>query len=155
MPDPINRIAFVNLEGQLVTIDPNSHNQHLLTPKGPIFQFPAWSPNGSYVAAIGSDQIGSGVYIMADQVNPDEPRKLHYGIVETPLYLYWSPDNYWVSFLANHPSTGLGLNLAPIDGGASRLLTTGQPFFWDWTPNGKQLLIHTKSCPKPSKACAS
>jgi len=143
VPERVNRIAFVNLEGQLVTIDPNGRSQHLLTPKGSIFQFPAWSPNGSYIAAIGSDEVGAGVYITSDQANLLEPRTLHYGSSEIPIYLYWSPDSHWVSFLASHPTTGLGLYLASINGDGGRLLTTGQPFFWDWASDGNRLLIHT------------
>ena len=143
MPGHINRIAFVNLEGQLVTIDPDNRSQRILTSKGPVFQFPVWSPTGYYIAAIGSDEIGVGIYIVPHPANPNELHKLHYSTSETLLYLYWSPDGHRVSFLAHHPATGLGLYLASLNSDTGHLVTTGQPFFWAWTPDSNHLLIHT------------
>ena len=139
----INRIAFVNDDGQIETIAPDGRDGRALTDVAQRFQFPAWSPDGQYLAAIGGDAVGSAVYVLRDQelIGPD---RLYFSRSQTPFYLYWSPDSRTVSFLANHPSEGIGLHLASVDDAAdSRLLATGQPLYWNWAASGQQMLIHT------------
>src|SRR4029453_8961236 len=97
----LNRIVFINLQGQIVTIDPSGETVRTLTQVGRIFQFPAWAPDGSYVAAIGSDRLGSGVFIIQDLSSPEEPEALYYHRQQEPIYLYWSPDSQMVSFFAS------------------------------------------------------
>lgn len=140
--DTINRIAFINLQGQVVTTDPQGRAARPVTGVGRIFQFPAWAPDGSKLAAIGSDRLGSGVFVMPDAAEPAELQALYYNRVQEPVYLYWSPDSRQVSFIATHPHEGLGLHLASLEEQASHLLTTGRPCFWDWTPGAGQLLVH-------------
>lgn len=139
----INRIAFVNDRGQVETISPDGGNRRTLTDAVQRFQFPAWSADSQYLAAIGGDAAGSAVYVMRDEESAD-PERLFYSRSQTPFYLYWSPDSRTLSFLANHPSEGIGLHLVSIgDGSESRLLATGQPFYWNWAASGRQILIHT------------
>ena len=139
----INRIAFVNDDGQIETIAPDGSDGRTLTDGAQSFQFPAWSPDSQYLAAIGGDAAGSAVYVMRDQ-ELIEPDRLYSSRSQTPFYLYWSPDSHTVSFLANHPSEGIGLHLASVDGAAdSQLLVTGQPVYWNWATSGQQILIHT------------
>lgn len=140
---PLNRIALIDLEGRLVTTSPQGNNRRVLTQNNQLFQFPAWSPDGNYIAAIGSDRMGSGVFVLVDREPAEKPAELFYSVTNTPIYLYWSPDSRRVSFIANHSRHGFGLHLAPAQGGKSRLLATGQPFFWDWLPDGSRILIHT------------
>ena len=140
----INRIALINLQGQVVTTDPVGYSRRTLTEVGRVFQFPAWAPDGSGLAAIGNDRLGSGVYLLHDQPSPPEPATLYRSTAgDTPIYLYWSPDSRRVSFIASQPHEGLGLHLAEVESRTSRLLATGRPLFWDWTPDAGQILIHT------------
>ncbi|HEX6383667.1 MAG TPA: hypothetical protein VF177_03255 [Anaerolineae bacterium] len=139
----INRIVLVNDDGQIETIAPDGSNDRALTNAAQTFQFPAWSPNGEYLAAVGGDAVGSAVYVLPDEESA-ELQRLYFSRSQSPFYLYWSPDSHTVSFLANHPSEGIGLHLVPVESqGDSRLLTTGQPLYWDWAAGGRQMLIHT------------
>lgn len=139
----INRIAFVNGDGQIETIAPDGSDSRALTGVGQRFQFPAWSPDGQFLAAVGGDAAGSAIYVMRDQ-EPARQDRLYFSRSQTPFYLYWSPDSRSVSFLANHPSEGIGLHLVSVDGAANtRLLATGQPFYWNWAAGGRQMLIHS------------
>lgn len=138
-----DRIAFVDPAGRLGTISPDGSESRLLTPPGKRFQFPAWSPDGRHVAAIGSDGLGSGVYVTPDQESTDSLQELYRNGRQAPIYLYWSPDSRYVSFLVNDPA-GIALYLAPADASqSSRALATGQPFYWDWNASSDQMFIHT------------
>ena len=59
------------------------------------------------------------------------------------MLIYWSPDDAQVSFLANDRS-GLALWRAHASGAQpARKLAEGQPFYWDWTADSQQLLVHS------------
>ncbi|MCP4423712.1 MAG: hypothetical protein GY803_04385, partial [Chloroflexi bacterium] len=139
-PDPalaVNRIAFINPDGQVETIAPDGEERRLISSETSPLQFPAWSPDGQFVAATG----GGGVYNLTD--SPEiEVRELYANRGQRPFYLYWSPDGRNLAFLANHPR-GIGLYLSPADGAEeSRLLEIGSPFYWDWTADSSQILMH-------------
>jgi TolB protein len=138
----VNRIAYITPEQQLATIAPDGTDQRLLTDVEQSFQFPAWSPDNGRLAVIGSEQDGGvGVYVIPDQ-SGGELQTLYYSDSQPPFYLYWSPDSNLVSFLANHPS-GIGFHIGDVVADTSRLLATGNPFYWDWTPAGDRILIHS------------
>jgi TolB protein len=138
----IDRIAFVDSAGRLGTVAPDGHNGRLLTQTGASYRFPAWSPDGRQIAAVGVDGSEGGVYAWVDE--EDAPRNtLFASSMRPPIYLYWSPDSRQVSFLANDRSS-LGLWLAATDGSApARQIASGQPFYWDWSQSGDQLFVHS------------
>lgn len=142
----VNRIVLVDPEGRLATAAPDGSDLRVLTPDGPSYQFPAWSPDASRVAATGGDDERGLVVVVADRLGAT-PTTLYESALRPPFYLYWSPDGRQVSFLANEPTggprPGIALHLAPADGSAdSRVVQTGQPFYWQWTADSSRLLIH-------------
>lgn len=147
-PEPDNQIVYINLQGQICVIDPGGSDHRLLTSvrRKRIFQFPAWSPDGSHIAAIGRTRGSAGVFVLpiapSDNAADNAARALYVCNMQRPFYLYWSPNSHIISFLAAHPQ-GLGLHLVERSSGHHRLLTVGQPCYWDWTPSSKQVLIHT------------
>lgn len=134
-----SRIAFITPEGQLATVDPAGEALTVLSSGEQRLQFPAWSPDGTRIAAVGADLNGGFVHIYEDDVN-SSPVEIYRSDRQTPFYLYWSPDSKRVSLLANYPG-GIGLFIAEA-GQPEQLLTTGSPFYWQWTDNAQQLLIH-------------
>ena len=141
--DDINRIVYVNEAGQLVTLASDGSDVRQLTDEPLRFQFPAWSPDGRSIAAIGANRGGAGLFVLADSAVGDFPAPLYADAEQGPFYLYWSPDSRQVSFLANHPD-GMGLHLVQADGSAdSRLLTTGGPVYWQWLADSAQIFIHS------------
>ncbi len=136
------QLVVVNASGQLVTMAPDGNERHILTEGDYRFQFPAWSPNGRWIAAIAHNQAESAIFVLP----PDgsEPTVVYQDSRDVPIYLSWSPDSAQVSFIANHPADGIALYLAPASGAAdSQLVTTGQPFYWDWAGDSASLLVHT------------
>lgn len=141
--DAVNRIVFVNGDGQLVSIDPDGSDERQLTDAQQRFQFPAWSPDGRLVAAVGADRTGAGVFVFDDSQTEAASLPLYADPRDGPFYLYWSPDSQQVSFLASHPD-GMALHVVPADGSAdSRLLTVGGPLYWQWTADSDQMLVHS------------
>lgn len=144
----MGRLALIDANRQVAALDGDGGNRRQLTADERLYLFPVWSPDGEQIAVLGSDDAGSGVYVLQDVAAPTGEdagslRSLYYSRTGSPFYLYWSPDGQFVTILANHPS-GLGLYLAASGGEAEvRLLTTGQPFYWAWSPDAARLLIHT------------
>lgn len=138
------RLVLVDSRRQVATIDGEGNNRRQLTDDDRSYQFPVWSPDGEWIAVLGSDDAGSGVYLLADAPARDSaPLSIYGSENDAPFYLYWSPDSQTVSILANHAGS-LGLFLAAAgENGPARLLTTGQPFYWAWSPSADRLLIHT------------
>ncbi|MCL4266716.1 MAG: PD40 domain-containing protein [Anaerolineae bacterium] len=142
-PALISRIVYIDDEGQIVTIAADGSAPRRLTNGAAIFQFPTWAPDGSQIAAIGSNNLGGAVFVLADTDQNQEPLSLYLSRRAAPFYLYWSPDSQTVSFLASD-NQGMALYLAAADGAAeSRKRTTGGPLYWQWTADSQQLLIHS------------
>lgn len=143
---PLNRIAIIDVEGQLATIDPNGRALRPLSNGGYFYQFPAWSPDGQSIAVIGTEERRGGIFI-ADE--PHQPysgvRSIYESQRQQPFYLYWSPDSRQITFAANHPREGIGLHIVPAGGGSSvsRLLDVGRPYFWAWGEDNQSLFVHS------------
>ncbi len=139
------RIAYVTPAGELATVAPDGTQTRILAESGR-YQFPAWSPGGERVAVIGADTQGAAVFSFQDAAF-SQPVRHYSSQSEAPIYLYWSPDGETISFLANRPGVGLALHLAPVgdedNTEESRLLSTGNPFYWQWTEDSQRLLVHT------------
>jgi hypothetical protein len=86
---------------------------------GVAFQFLAWSPDGSRIAAIGRSPGGGGMIdvLTARSTGPGEadPPIIYQSPDRLPFYLYWRPDGRSLTF----PTTeqiGIALRIAPADG---------------------------------------
>ncbi|MFC1464450.1 MAG: hypothetical protein ACFLMY_06350 [Candidatus Brachytrichaceae bacterium NZ_4S206] len=156
MSQRVNRIAFINPNGELETVSPDGSDRRSLTFGDFYFQFPAWSPDGRRVAAVGSAPDRAGVFVFEDRAGdtlyPAPPHAIYESDREAPVYVFWSPDGQHLSFITNRPEEqSLGLHVAPVIDAASsdfgqapsRLVATGRPCFWDWSADGKRILLHT------------
>jgi TolB protein len=146
-PAPVlpTRIALVAPDGSLSVLDEAGGSIASYDLPGVIFQFPAWSPDGSRVAAIGGDPASSAVYVLrGDGVVAGDPPVIYTSPDRRPFYLSWSPDGERITFLTNEPG-GIALRIAPADGSApAEIVRRGSPFYWDWV-DPSRLLLHTGS----------
>ena len=147
----LNRIAYINLDGQLCTTAPDGSDGRRLTGSERFFQFPAWSPSGHRLAAIGSARDDGGLFVLdpATSTPIHEPTPIYQSRNEAPIYLYWAPDGRAISFLAGHVEPELGLHVLPVrDDNFSppvvedEPLLVGAPLFWDWRADGSEMLAH-------------
>ena len=142
-PETAGRIAFVTLEGQLATINPDGSDLTVLSEgEMELYQFPAWSPDGNKIAAVRSRRDGGAVVAYSFGPDGTEEAVLYSSAVEPPFYLYWAPDSRTVSFLANDRQRVLALHLASLIDRSERILTGGSPFYWQWTADSRRMLIH-------------
>jgi Tol biopolymer transport system component len=142
-------IVYVGTDNNIYTIDQDGENKQAITggEGRRIYQQPTWSPDSNRVAFIQTSRAGDGTQTSAlFTAQPDGG-----DLVETfssenqfPFYLYWSPDSQQVSFLTTGGSEpGLVLYMVPAQGGEAQVLGIGQPYYWDFSPEGQSIVIHT------------
>ena len=146
-----SRLAAIDANGALATTDAGGGTVVPYSVPGVRFDFPAWSPDGTQVAAIGQGDDGFGVYVFAAPATSGtatsgsaaagEPRVVYRSSDHPPFYLYWAPDSRQLTFLTTEPG-GIALRVAPADGSAdATTIRTGAPLYWDWVDAG-HLLAH-------------
>lgn len=135
------RIAFVTFRGEVATVDALGNDLKILSEGAQQFQFPAWSPDGTKLAAIGLDAESGFINIFEDDESA-AVREIYRSRRENPFYMYWSPDSQRISFLANHPTSGIALHVAS-ETVPDQILAQGAPLYWDWTSDSQQLFIHS------------
>ncbi len=139
------RIAMVDANGVLSTLLPAGTDRRVYSVGSLAFQFPAWSPDGTRIAAIGLDQADSGVFVFDDGAGggtATQPVAAYRSSSAAPIYLYWSPNGRRISFLTNEPD-GLALQVVAADGTAPAVMVRrGQPLYWDWI-DASHVLVHS------------
>ena len=135
------RIAFVNPEGQLATVNPDGSDMRVLSNGDVRYQFPAWSPDGSKLAAIGVDLEAGFLQIFKDE-REASATEIYRSRTEAPFYMYWAPNSQDIAFLANHASGTLALRTVS-ETNADKILAFGSPFYWQWSSDSQMLFIHT------------
>jgi Tol biopolymer transport system component len=145
-------IAYVGTDFNIYTVDQGGGNLAAVTEDAQtastespsrIYQFPSWSPVDNKLAFVGlTGQIDDISVYTADpdgkdvQIISSHPDELSY-------YLYWTPDGENISFLAaTEGGQNNILKLVPANGGETEVLDTGSPYYWDWAPNARQLVIN-------------
>ena len=144
-------IAVVAEDGSLWLVTADGASARLAPAEDASFGFPAWSPDGSRVAAI---RYGSG----DTRILVFDPRAATSGTAPDPVtilrsssigpfYLSWTPDSRSVAFLAEEGGA-LSLRIAPADGSApvdgsapGSTIKSGNPFYFDWIERDR-LLAH-------------
>jgi TolB protein len=142
---PGPRLAVVDPAGALSWMDGSGGAPTRYARGGTVFQFPAWSPDGTRIAAIGTGPDGGGVYVVRARAATDppaEPVVIYESAERPPFYLYWTPDGRQVSFLTTEPD-GLALRIVPADGsGSAYVARAGAPMYWSFI-DPDTMLVHS------------
>jgi TolB protein len=156
------RLVAVDANGALATMDGAGGSVVPYPAPGVQFGFPAWSPDGTHIAATGLGGGSGTIHVFAVQpsgttgatatpaatapVGPtgaagDEAGVIYGSSDAQPFYLYWTPDSRQVGFLTQE-ANGISLRIAPADGSvAATTIRQGAPLYWDWVDPGR-LLAH-------------
>jgi TolB protein len=149
-PDPL--VVLIDRGGALATVDSAGQKLTLADEPGTTFGFPAWSPDGSRVAAIayGADDAAISIFPVpaGSQRSSQAPASVvvYRSAAVPPFYLYWTPDGRRISFLATE-ADGISLRVAPadgsapLDGGPGTVIRQGAPLYFDWIA-ADRLLLH-------------
>ena len=141
------RIAVVDAAGTLTTMDDRGGNLVPHPVDGVSFVFPAWSPDGTRIAAIGGATSDGGVYVFraraegfADPTTVTPPAAIYRSPDRPPFYVYWTPDSRQVTFLTTEPE-GLAMRVAPADASVqAAIVQEGSPLYWDWIEPARALV---------------
>ena len=147
-------IAAVDDSGALTTMNESGGSVASYAVPGVVFGSPAWAPDGSRIAAIGSASDGTSLYVFpvrrGGPVGNGHPIVIYRSSDQPPFYLYWAPDSRKLAFLASEP-VGLSLRIAPADGsapldgsGPGAIIRRGAPLYFDWV-GADRLLLHVGS----------
>ena len=164
-PITSNLIATVDDNGSLWTMDDGGGSRIIYPAPGVVFGFPAWSPDGTRIAAVGTSADGGAIYVYdvpnAGAVRLDggpntgqdegpQPTVIYESADVPPFYLSWAPGGKRIGFLASEP-IGLSLRVAPADGSApldgsaaGSTVLAGSPLYFDWL-DSERLLVHEGS----------
>ncbi len=142
---PAARVALVDPDGALAIVDGQGGNRVVYSPAGTAFRFPAWSPDGTRVAAVATTDTGAAIRVFSaatdGSASPDGT-VVYQSEESAPFYLYWTPDGRAITFLTQEADS-LALRSAPADGSAgATLLRSGNPMYWTWEGGGR-MLVHT------------
>lgn len=149
-------IAYIGSDGNIYTVEPSGGSplawtddaQLVVDSNGAVHYYsdPSWSPRSKALAfmevEIGPD-IGSRFSVRVRAAEDASSRVLFSSPNRAPIYLYWSPDGLQLSFLTSDSRGGpLALHLVPIDGSPGRVIDTGQPYYWSWSPTSREMVVH-------------
>lgn len=140
-PSPVDRLLVLDLDGNIVTMDPDGSGLAALTDDAGAsvgyFQ-PSWSPDGRSIV---TSRTEGGNFSL---VNFDLESRTQSAIatIGNAFYTYWSPKSDRLGYLSTGPE-GMGLSIAEFgEAPISTSFDTGQPFYFSWSPNGEQLATY-------------
>ena len=152
-PPGVDLIAFVNADGEVMTMKPDGLQVKRISPdvEG-FFTWPTWSPDGNtlvYSGVLDDDgelqlnlyasdiRVGNERVLYASE--PGEVGLLAQGVVHYPL---WSPDGERLAFIAIADSSlSLFIDDLTDDPGALHLLDDG-PLWMSWAHDSSALAVH-------------
>jgi len=153
LPLAVDRIAYVDHDGRIWTVEPDGSDHTAVSPKEGFHTWPTWSPDGHKLAFSGiSDRGTSGERILLYTYNL-LGRRLHRLHIDTPdaadpvtsgapYYVMWSPDGRRLAVI-DSDSRGQTLYVDDLrDGAGAGRVLEGLPLFMAWSPDSDQLLVH-------------
>jgi TolB protein len=155
----IDRIAYVDNDSNIQIVDSRGGNRIALTTDASTtlqraYLFPTWSPNSQRLAfvGVGSETDPHEVALYSAPAAGGKPTRVFKSTTQIPFYLYWSPDNQWIGFLAESESK-MALMLGRVDGQSdARKLESGAPLYWAWSPDSRALLLHVGGSARDSQS---
>lgn len=163
----VNRIAYVDNSGDLLLINPDSTGEERLTgnvragmlsqalERGDSYYWPTWSRDGSRIAASRVSLSGrtGGVSVQLFELPSGRMVTAYDNEIPAPVadgaphYIYWSPDDRYLSFLAPTPE-GLSLLVrdyhSPTPSEREAVsIAVGAPLYYHWAADSARLAIHS------------
>jgi TolB protein len=149
------QIAYIGIDGNVYTTDQGGVNQTAVTDDARVsqsdtvlrfYQSPTWSWDGeelAFVAIEGSQEASPEATLYVADSEGNEKVELFRSVAEFPFYMYWTSDDENIGFLTSSSNTAnLNLRTASADGGESKIIDVGRPYYWSWSPDGQYMIVH-------------
>ncbi len=143
----VDRIAYVDNDLNIQVVDAKGEHRVSLTNDAAVdnlHMYPTFSPDSQhvgFVSARGNQGHHEGSLQVA-LVTGGDLRTVYKSDSEFPFYIYWSPNNQQIAFLAQSADE-MSLLLGQIDGrDQPHKVQTGAPMYWAWSPDGQTILLH-------------
>lgn len=150
------QIAYLGVDGNVYITDQGARRQTALTDDARAapdedgrlvrYDLPTWSPQDRRLAFMRVSAIQGGgltASVLVASAESADPVEVYRSSSDIPIYLYWSPDGEWISFLTGGIGGGLlALRVASAAGGEVSVIDTGQPYYWAWSPSERSIFAH-------------
>lgn len=149
----VDLIAYVDMEGQVFTIDPdNSTAGRRISSEDGFFTWPVWSPDASQIAFSGVSQTTIGISpltLYVSDTKEGEPKVIYVNergtgpVLESmPHYTLWAPNSRLLSFMASVPQ-GLTLFIDDVrDDTDAKVILRNSPLYASWSDSSRYMLVH-------------
>ncbi len=161
-PAPQGKIGYTGPDGNIYLVGTGGAPPAAVTSdagENRAYRQVTWAPDGRKVAFVAYSQAAEGKVLAAvytASADGGDPQEIYSTDAAAPFYLFWAPDGGRVSFL-EVAGERLTLKIVPWQGGPAVVAGTGQPYYWDWMPDGRTLVTHTggSSADNPRQAAIS
>lgn len=135
------RIAIVDEQGDIITVDPDGSNVAAITNDGSSVRYfqPVWSPTGMTLAW-GQDDPADGSSLGLSEGDGVSRRKVD--MDQFPFYFYWSPDGERLGVLHNGTSGGVDFEIVDVGALATSVVDSGSSYYFSWSPDGDAVVVH-------------
>lgn len=155
----VGRLAFVGPDGNVYTSRPDGSDLLAITQdatpgsgegtrRRPLaYQWPTWSPDGASLAFLSGRTLAEGEgeerSIVVAGADGAQTMVAFSSQQNLPIYLAWSPDGQYLSFLTQERSD-LALRIVEPQVGpeSQRILDRGAPLYFSWAPDSSALVMH-------------
>jgi len=133
-------LAFTSPDGRLAWLPAGDDRVQLLGDAGVQYAFPAWSPDGTRIAAIA--RSAAGAHAVVFDVTADPPTLETWWEVprRNVIYLDWAHAGDALHLLVSDQATGFTFRRATQDD--ATIIERGSPLFWDERADGT-LIVHS------------
>ncbi|MGH2626957.1 MAG: TolB family protein [Anaerolineales bacterium] len=150
------QIAYLGGDGNVYITDQGARRQTKLTTDaravpdadGRIVRYdlPTWSSQDRRLAFMRVRAVQGGgltASLLGASAGAGDPVEVFRSATDIPIYLYWSPDGEWISFLTGGIGGGaLALRVVAAAGGEVSVVDTGRPYYWAWSPRERAIFAH-------------
>ena len=150
-----HRLAVVDAAGRLTTMDADGGSVVTYGQAGVSYRFPAWSPDGSRIAAVATTATGNAVHVFAvpkpgvggsSSAVPTtiDPTSVYEAAQGGPFYVYWAPNSTTLAFLSTEPD-GIALRMGSADGTQPvHIVREAMPLYWAWSDKRPDARAHRR-----------